>query len=98
MWHGKTLAVVLPTYNEAGSIAECIMAFHDLGIVDDIVVVNHHLLCADASVRHGEFGEVIPACDTAIIDEAHQLASCIFIGYSVAQEKREHDGAANKVS
>ena len=42
MWHGKTLAVVLPTYNEAGSIAECIMAFHDLGIVDDIVVVNNN--------------------------------------------------------
>ncbi len=42
MWHGKTLAVVLPTYNEAGSIAECIEAFHALGIVDDIVVVNNN--------------------------------------------------------
>lgn len=39
----------------------------------DIVVVNHHLMCADASVRQGDFGEVIPACDFAVVDEAHQL-------------------------
>ncbi|CAN5413584.1 glycosyltransferase family 2 protein [soil metagenome] len=42
MWQGKSLAVVLPTYNEAASIAECINGFHALGIVDDIVVVNNN--------------------------------------------------------
>jgi glycosyltransferase involved in cell wall biosynthesis len=42
VWQGKTLAVVLPTYNEADSIAECINAFHELGIVDDILVVNNN--------------------------------------------------------
>jgi glycosyltransferase involved in cell wall biosynthesis len=42
MWNGRTLAVVLPTYNEAGSIAACIRRFEDLGIVDDIVVVNNN--------------------------------------------------------
>ena len=36
------MAVVLPTYNEAGSIADCINAFHAMGIVDDIVVVNNN--------------------------------------------------------
>jgi len=39
----------------------------------DLVIVNHHLLCADASVRQSTFGEVIPSCKFAIIDEAHQL-------------------------
>jgi ATP-dependent DNA helicase DinG len=39
----------------------------------DVVIVNHHLLCADASVRQGAYGEVIPACPTLIVDEAHQL-------------------------
>lgn len=39
----------------------------------DIVIVNHHLLCADAALRQHAVGEVIPACDVAIIDEAHQL-------------------------
>jgi ATP-dependent DNA helicase DinG len=39
----------------------------------DVVIVNHHLLCADASVRHGAYGEVIPSCPTLVVDEAHQL-------------------------
>jgi ATP-dependent DNA helicase DinG len=39
----------------------------------DIVIVNHHLLCADAAVRQSEYGEVIPACSYAVLDEAHLL-------------------------
>lgn len=39
----------------------------------DLVIVNHHLLCADASVRESGYAEVIPACSFAVIDEAHQL-------------------------
>jgi ATP-dependent DNA helicase DinG len=39
----------------------------------DVVIVNHHLLCADAAVRQSAYGEVIPECRHAIIDEAHQL-------------------------
>ena len=39
----------------------------------DVVIVNHHLLCADASVRQSAYGEVIPACSTLVVDEAHQL-------------------------
>ena len=42
MWHGKTIAVVLPTYRERDSIARCIKAFEALGVVDDIVVVNNN--------------------------------------------------------
>jgi len=39
----------------------------------DVVIVNHHLLCADASVRQSDYGEVIPSCPTLVVDEAHQL-------------------------
>jgi ATP-dependent DNA helicase DinG len=39
----------------------------------DVVIVNHHLLCADAAVRESAYGEVIPACTQLVIDEAHQL-------------------------
>ena len=39
----------------------------------DVVIVNHHLLCADAAVRQSAYGEVIPSCERAVIDEAHQL-------------------------
>lgn len=42
MWQGKTLAVILPTYNEAGSIADCIRGFEKLGVVDEILVVNNN--------------------------------------------------------
>ncbi len=39
----------------------------------NLIVVNHHLLCADAAVRQSAYGEVIPECDLAVVDEAHQL-------------------------
>jgi ATP-dependent DNA helicase DinG len=39
----------------------------------DVVIVNHHLLCADAAVRHSNFGEVVPSTPTLVVDEAHQL-------------------------
>jgi len=39
----------------------------------DIVVINHHLLCADFSLKDEGFGELLPAADVFIIDEAHQL-------------------------
>jgi len=43
----------------------------------DLIIVNHHLLCADAAVRQGAYGEVIPECDLAVIDEAHQLEDVV---------------------
>jgi len=39
----------------------------------DVVIVNHHLLCADAQLRNSASGEVIPSCATLVVDEAHQL-------------------------
>lgn len=42
MWNGKTLSVVLPTYNEKDSIADVIRGFAALGVVDDILVINNN--------------------------------------------------------
>ena len=42
-------------------------------VESDVVIVNHHLLCADAAVRQSTFGEVVPSCPTLVVDEAHQL-------------------------
>jgi ATP-dependent DNA helicase DinG len=52
----------------------------------DVVIVNHHLLCADASVRQSTYGEVIPECHYAIIDEAHHLEDVAtqYFGISVS--------------
>ncbi|MDQ6937674.1 MAG: glycosyltransferase family 2 protein [Actinomycetota bacterium] len=42
MWRGKTVAVVLPTYNEKESIAATIRRFEALDLVDDILVINNN--------------------------------------------------------
>jgi len=42
VWMGKTLSVVLPTYNERDSIRACIEAFFDTGSVDEVIVVNNN--------------------------------------------------------
>ncbi|WP_084766235.1 ATP-dependent DNA helicase [Nitrococcus mobilis] len=55
----------------------------------DVVVVNHHLLMADWAVRRGGFGEVLPAADAYVLDEAHQLAETAarFFGRSVSSRQ-----------
>src|SRR5204863_2958343 len=52
----------------------------------DVVIVNHHLLCADAAVRTSGLGEVIPAVSRAILDEAHQIEDVAtqYFGFSVS--------------
>lgn len=52
----------------------------------DVVIVNHHLLCADAAVRQNAFGEVIPACAYGVVDEAHQLEDIAtqYFGFSIS--------------
>jgi ATP-dependent DNA helicase DinG len=39
----------------------------------DVVVVNHHLFFADVALRDEGVAELLPACNTLIFDEAHQL-------------------------
>ncbi len=63
----------------------------------DVVIVNHHLLCADAAVRQSAYGEVIPACAVAVIDEAHQLEDVAtqYFGIAVSNHRIDelyHDG------
>lgn len=41
--------------------------------VADLVVINHHLLCADIALKDAGFGELLPETQGLIIDEAHQL-------------------------
>lgn len=52
----------------------------------DVVVVNHHLLCADWSIRETGFGELLPDAEVVIIDEAHQLADTAsnFLGVTIS--------------
>ncbi len=61
-----------------------ITRMRDRAAAAEVVIVNHHLLCADAVVRQSDFGKVIPACDLAIIDEAHQLEDVVTQYFGVA--------------
>src|SRR4029453_14213665 len=48
----------------------------------DVVVVNHHLFFADVTLRDEGLAELLPACTTGILDEAHQLpdTATLFFG------------------
>jgi len=55
----------------------------------EILVVNHHLLCADWSIRDSGFGELLPNAEVVIIDEAHQLADTAsnFLGINISAKQ-----------
>ena len=52
----------------------------------DVVIVNHHLLCADLALRGDGFGELLPSADCYVIDEAHQLPETAsdFFGHALS--------------
>ncbi|MFI5178925.1 MAG: ATP-dependent DNA helicase [Vicinamibacterales bacterium] len=85
---------------ECPHYADCFVTrMRDRAADANIVIVNHHLLCADASVRQSEFGEVIPECDLLVIDEAHQLEDIVtqYFGLSLSTYRVDdfaRDGAA----
>jgi len=48
----------------------------------DVVVVNHHLFFADLALREEGVAELLPACNTVIFDEAHQLPDTATLFFS----------------
>ena len=100
----------LPFWNDISASAEnCIGSdcpqYHECYVTkmrqraaeSDVVIVNHHLLCADAAVRQGAYGEVIPACDYAIVDEAHQLEDVATQYFGIAVSNYRIDDLARDV-
>ena len=54
--------------------ADCfVMRARRNALAADIVVINHHLFFADVVLRDEGIAELLPACNTVIFDEAHQL-------------------------
>ncbi len=55
----------------------------------DVVVVNHHLFFADLVLRDEGVGELLPACNTVIFDEAHQLpdTASLFFGEQLSSNQ-----------
>ena len=55
----------------------------------DIVVINHHLLLADMTLKDEGFAELLPDADAFVIDEAHQLydVAARFFGNTVSSRQ-----------
>ena len=58
----------------------------------DLVVVNHHLFMADLVLKDQGFGELLPAADAVIMDEAHQIRDVAsrFFGESISSRQLQN--------
>ncbi|MEN9356287.1 MAG: hypothetical protein RL695_458 [Pseudomonadota bacterium] len=71
---------------ECSHHTECfVLAARREALAADVVVVNHHLFFADVMLRDEGLGELLPACNTVVFDEAHQLPEVagLFFGVSL---------------
>jgi len=74
LWHDVSATAETCLGSDCPQFSECyVTRMRQQAAEADVVIVNHHLLCADASVRQSTYGEVIPECHYAVVDEAHQL-------------------------
>jgi ATP-dependent DNA helicase DinG len=73
--------------SECGHFDRCfVMNARKQALEADVVVVNHHLFFADVMLRDEGVGELLPACNTVILDEAHQIpqTATLFFGESLS--------------
>ncbi len=60
----------------------------------EVIIVNHHLLLADMTLRETGFAELLPAIDAIIFDEAHQLPALAAEFFSEGLNSRQLLGLA----
>ena len=73
--------------SKCGRYDDCfVMAARRDALSSDVVVVNHHLFFADLMLKGEGIAELLPACNTVIFDEAHQLpqTATLFFGESLS--------------
>jgi len=87
VWHSVTSTRDNCLGQECPNARECfVLAARREAMEADLVVVNHHLFFADVMLRDEGTAELLPACNTVIFDEAHQLpgVATLFFGDSVS--------------
>ena len=77
MFHNKKVSVVFPTYNEKDSIKKVIDAFHELGVADELIVINNN-------AAKGTSEEVKKTMATEIIEKEQGYGVAIMRGLSEA--------------
>ena len=73
--------------SECDHYKDCfVMAARKAALDAEVVVVNHHLFFADLWLKDEGVAELLPACNTVILDEAHQLAETAaqFFGQTIS--------------
>lgn len=86
-WIGATSTRDNCLGQECPNVKECfVLAARRAAMDADVVVVNHHLFFADVMLRDEGMGELLPACNAVIFDEAHQLpeTASLFFGENVS--------------
>ena len=79
MWKGKSVSVVLPTYNEKDSIAQHINDFFSTGVVDEVIAVNNNAVAGTDSA--------VLTTDAKIVHEPRQG-----YGFSIRRGLKESSG------
>ena len=72
---------------ECAHYKDCfVMEARKRALAADVVVVNHHLFFADVMLRDEGVSELLPAANTVIFDEAHQLPETagLFFGEDIS--------------
>ncbi len=90
VWYQATSSIDNCLGQDCPDYADCFLAKARKNAQEaDLLVVNHHLLCADWSIRDSGFGELLPDAEVVIIDEAHQLADTAsnFLGITISAKQ-----------
>jgi ATP-dependent DNA helicase DinG len=74
LWPRVTSTVDNCLGSKCPRFADChVVAARQAAREADLVVVNHHLLMADLTMKEEGFGDLLPGADTVIVDEAHHF-------------------------
>jgi glycosyltransferase involved in cell wall biosynthesis len=77
MYKDKTISLILPTFNEKDSIRKVINDFEELGVVDEIIVINNNAIT-------GTSEEIRNTSAREILEEVQGYGSAIMRGYKEA--------------
>jgi ATP-dependent DNA helicase DinG len=72
--------------SDCANYADCfVMKARKDALAADVVVINHHLFLADVVLKDEGLADLLPHCNTVILDEAHQLpeTATLFFGEQV---------------
>ncbi|WP_324778630.1 ATP-dependent DNA helicase [Thiobacillus sedimenti] len=86
-WHYAVSSRDTCLGSECSHFKDCfVMQARKNALDAEVVVVNHHLFFADLWLKDEGVAELLPACNTVVLDEAHQLAETAaqFFGETVS--------------